>query len=126
MIDKYQRSLEELKNKLDKNPDLTEKDWNFYANKNNFFSSFTMQAHKDVYNWEQLKKSLKQRDKKLDKKVEKMKQKLNVAIDKYGLTSKDVIQLDYEITELTIIFNKNEEYKHIRTKNIYPKRKLDI
>lgn len=125
-MSKYQVSLDALRTMLEKNPNTTEKEWNIYAKKNNLFSSFTMQAHRDVYNWEQLKKSLNGRDKKLNKKIENTRKKLQIAINKYGLTSQESILLNNEMKELTIIYNKNEEYKYIKSGRIYTRRKYNV
>lgn len=52
----YKKSLKEFKRKLRKNKNITREEWDKYAIENNLFSSFTLQAHNDVNNFEELKK----------------------------------------------------------------------
>lgn len=121
-MDKYQMSLERLKEKLDKEPKMNELEWNNYAMQNNLFSSFTMQAHRNVYNWEQLKKSLNERDKNLDRKIERTRKKLQNAVNKYGLSSKEAILINKEMNELITLYHKYEACKNIKKERLYSKR----
>lgn len=52
----YKKSLKEFKRVLKKNKNITRDEWNKYAIENNLFSSFTLEAHADVYNFDDLKK----------------------------------------------------------------------
>lgn len=52
----YLRSLKELKKKLKENRKLTKEEWDKYAQDNQFFSSITLEAHYDVYDFDVLKK----------------------------------------------------------------------
>lgn len=52
----YKRSLKEFKRTLKKNKKITKEEWDKYAMENNLFSSITLEAHADVYNFEHLKK----------------------------------------------------------------------
>ena len=52
----YLKSLREFKRVLKKNKNITKEEWDKYANENIFFSSITLQAHKDVRDFESLKR----------------------------------------------------------------------
>lgn len=52
----YLKSLREFKRVLKKNKNITKEEWDKYANENIFFSSMTLQAHKDVRDFESLKR----------------------------------------------------------------------
>ena len=41
---------------LKKNKNITKEEWDKYAEENCLFSSFTLEAHRDVNNFEELKK----------------------------------------------------------------------
>lgn len=55
----YKRSLKKFKKVIRKNPKITRDEWNEFAYKNCYFSSITLEAHNDVYNFEDLKKACK-------------------------------------------------------------------
>lgn len=52
----YKKSLKEFKRVLKKNKNITKDEWDKYAEENCLFSSFTLEAHRDVNNFEELKK----------------------------------------------------------------------
>lgn len=52
----YKKSLKEFKRKLRENKNITREEWDKYAHENCLFSSFTLEAHADVYSFEDLKK----------------------------------------------------------------------
>lgn len=52
----YKRSLKEFKRKLRENKNITKDEWNKYAIENNLFSSFTLEAHQDAEDFDDLKK----------------------------------------------------------------------
>lgn len=52
----YLRSLKEFKRKLKENREITKEEWDKYAHENYFFSSITLQAHNDVYSFNDLKR----------------------------------------------------------------------
>ena len=52
----YKKSLKEFKKKVKKNKTLTKEEWDKYAIDNCLFSSFTLEAHADVYKFDDLKK----------------------------------------------------------------------
>lgn len=52
----YKKSLKEFKRKLRENKNMTREEWDMYAEKNCLFSAFTLEAHADVYTFEDLKK----------------------------------------------------------------------
>lgn len=51
----YEKSLKALKDKLNKDKNLSKEEWDIYAKNNYLYSSNTIYAHEDVLNWEQLK-----------------------------------------------------------------------
>lgn len=55
-MSRYKISLEKFKNTLKQNPDITREEWDIYAHENCLFSAFTLEAHANVYNFEDLKK----------------------------------------------------------------------
>lgn len=55
-MDIYKKSLKKFKKEVRKNPFINEQEWNDLACKNNYFSSTTLEAHNDVYNFEDLKR----------------------------------------------------------------------
>ena len=59
MIDYYKKSKKEFKKYIKKNPNCSEEEWNEYAHKNCLFSSFTLQCHKNVNNFEDLKRKIR-------------------------------------------------------------------
>ena len=52
----YKKSLREFKRVLKKNKNITKEEWDKYAEENCLFSSFTLEPHRDVNNFEELKK----------------------------------------------------------------------
>ncbi|MCI8486093.1 MAG: hypothetical protein HFJ20_03170 [Clostridia bacterium] len=52
----YKKSLKEFKRKLKENKNITREEWDKYAMENGFFSALTLEAHADVYSFEDLKK----------------------------------------------------------------------
>lgn len=52
----YLRSLKEFKKKLKENREITKEEWDKYAHENYFFSAITLQAHYDVYCFDDLKR----------------------------------------------------------------------
>ena len=52
----YKKSLREFKRVLKKNKNITKEEWDKYAEENCLFSSFTLEEHRDVNNFEELKK----------------------------------------------------------------------
>ena len=52
----YKKSLKEFKRKLKENKNITREEWDKYAHKNCLFSAFTLEAHNNVDNFEELKK----------------------------------------------------------------------
>lgn len=52
----YKKSLKEFKRKLKENKNITREEWDKYAYENCLFSAFTLEAHDDVYTFEDLKK----------------------------------------------------------------------
>lgn len=52
----YKKSLREFKRVLKKNKNITKEEWDKYAEENCLFSSFTLEAHRAVNNFEELKK----------------------------------------------------------------------
>ena len=52
----YKRSIKKFKKTIRKNPNITKDEWNEYAQQNCYFSSMTLEAHNDVYSFEDLKK----------------------------------------------------------------------
>lgn len=55
----YKKSLKEFKRKLRENKNITREEWDMYAHENCLFSSFTLEAHNNVDNFEDLKKECK-------------------------------------------------------------------
>ncbi len=52
----YKKSLKEFKKVIRKNKNITREEWDKYAMENGFFSAFTLEAHGDVCNFDELKK----------------------------------------------------------------------
>ena len=52
----YKKSLKEFKRKLRENKNITREEWDKYAEENCLFSVFTLMAHADVFDFEDLKK----------------------------------------------------------------------
>lgn len=52
----YLRSLKEFKRKLKENNEITKEEWDKYAHDNYYFSSTTLEAHYDVYDFNVLKR----------------------------------------------------------------------
>ena len=52
----YKKSLKEFKKVIRKNKNMTREEWDKYAMENGFFSALTLEAHADVYSFEDLKK----------------------------------------------------------------------
>lgn len=52
----YKKSLKEFKRKLKENKNITREEWDKYAHENCLFSAFTLEAHNNVDNFEDLKK----------------------------------------------------------------------
>ena len=52
----YKRSLKRFKKVIRKNPNTTREEWEAFAQENCYFSSITLEAHNDVYKFEDLKK----------------------------------------------------------------------
>lgn len=52
----YKKSLKEFKRKLRENKNITREEWDKYAHENCLVSAFTLEAHADVYSFDDLKK----------------------------------------------------------------------
>lgn len=52
----YKKSLKEFKRVLKKNKNITREEWDKYAIENNLFSAFTLEAHQDAEDFDDLKK----------------------------------------------------------------------
>ena len=57
----YEKSIKELKKIVRQNPKITREEWDQYAHDNVFYSAITIMAHKEVENWESLKKQIQGR-----------------------------------------------------------------
>ena len=55
---KYKKSIKILKQILKENGNLTKEEWDKYAQENQLYSTTTLMAHTDTFNWEELKKSI--------------------------------------------------------------------
>ena len=51
----YKRSIIKFKKVIKKNPKITRDEWDKFAQQNCYFSSITLEAHNDVYDFEDLK-----------------------------------------------------------------------
>lgn len=58
-MSRYRISLDIFKKILKQNPNITREEWDEYAMENCVFSAFTLEAHANVYNFEDLKKKYK-------------------------------------------------------------------
>ena len=58
-MSRYRISLDIFKKILKQNPSITREEWDEYAMENCLFSAFTLEAHANVYNFEDLKKKYK-------------------------------------------------------------------
>ena len=119
-MNKHEKSIKALKDKLKKESNLSKEEWDIYAKANNFFSSNTIYAHEDVLNWEQLKKKLRKKDKKLDAKIEKIRYKLHQSIEESGLNSEKTIKLNNEINELINLYYATKDDNYIKSQKDYP------
>lgn len=52
----YKKSLKEFKRKLKENKNITKEEWDKYAEENCLFSSFTLEVHAEVSEFDELKK----------------------------------------------------------------------
>ena len=55
----FEDSIKYLKKLIKYNKELTEKEWDDYAKKNELFSSFTLQAKHDVNSFDELKEKIR-------------------------------------------------------------------
>ena len=89
-MDKLNQSLNELKEKLKQNEELTSEEWNKYAHENSYYSSTTLEAHINVKNWSELKKVYhKNIEKNLSRQIEIARQNLDKSIKETGLHSEN-------------------------------------
>lgn len=120
-MNKHEKSVKILKDKLKKDKNLSKEEWDKYAKNNYLYSSNTIYAHEDVLNWEQLKKKLRKKDKKLDSKIEKVRYKLNESIEKTGLNSEQTILLNEQINELINLYYSTKDDNYIKSQKDYPR-----
>ncbi len=58
MLNCYKKSKKEFKRYIKKNPNCVKEEWDNYAHKNNLFSSFTLECHANVKDFEELKRKI--------------------------------------------------------------------
>ena len=54
----YKNSKKAFKEYVKKNPNCSKDKWDKYAQKNCLFSAFTLQTHKNINNFEELKRKI--------------------------------------------------------------------
>ena len=54
----YKRSWRHFKKVIRRSPNMTRAEWDKYAHENIYFSYFTISAHRNASNWEELKKQV--------------------------------------------------------------------
>ena len=120
-MNKYQIIEKILKEKLKENNELTEEQWDAFARQKCLLSSFTLQAHEDVMNWEELKHSIKHPNKKLEKQIEKIRKKLHQAVTRYGLSSIETRKLNAQIHEWILLYQRNKDSSAFLKQRFYTK-----
>jgi len=120
-MNKREKSIKELKNKIKQNKNITKEEWDIYAKEKAYFSSNTLYAHENVLNWEQLKRKLRKKDKKLEIKIEKTRHKLHQSIQLNGLKSQETIKLNHEINNLINLYYETKEDTYTKKQKEYPK-----
>lgn len=54
----YKKSKKAFKEYVKKNPNCSKDKWDKYAQENGLFSAFTLQTHKNINNFEELKRKI--------------------------------------------------------------------
>lgn len=110
-MNKLEKSLSELKQKLKENEDLSIDEWNDYACEHSLFSAITIEARMNFKNWEEVKQSFSDKRENLTRDIEKIRKKLYKSIAKYGLNAFETIELSKQIDVLISQYYKRNKDK---------------
>ncbi len=120
-MNRYEKSIKILKNKIKKEKSFTKEQWDIYAKAHALYSINTIYAHENVLNWEQLQKKLRKKDKKLEIKIEKVRYQLHQAIEETGLHSEKTAKLSKEIHSLINLYYATKDENYSKSQKDYPR-----
>lgn len=122
-MDRLRESLEKLRLKLKENNQLTNQEWNRYAQKHSYYSSVMIQTHMKVTDWEELKEevTVDNNERSITRRIERARRKLHKSINETGLNSYKTIEMSRQINILINRYykdNRNERKgKHYEEDN---------